>query len=108
MKQAKEHGYNEDLPEVLCYCKNCEEEVEPLLESKTFSNGTVHIGASCPHCYRFIKWLPQTEAKDVVLYFGKYKGKKLNEIPKEYLEWLLTTNIKSRLRLAIIELLTLL
>lgn len=37
--------------------------------------------------------------------FGKYKGVQINHIPTDYLEWLLTTNIKEGLRKSVIAVL---
>lgn len=39
----------------------------------------------------------QEEADDYVMTFGKYKGKKLTELPKEYLEWILGNSNDSRM-----------
>lgn len=31
--------------------------VLPILEPKTFKDGTNHISASCPKCNKFLKWI---------------------------------------------------
>ena len=45
------------------------------------------------------------EADNYVLSFGKHKGKKLNEVPKEYIEWMLGNSTDERM-IKIIELAT--
>lgn len=45
------------------------------------------------------------EADNYVLPFGKHKGKKLNEVPKEYIEWMLGNSTDERM-IKIIELAT--
>lgn len=47
----------------------------------------------------------QEEADNYTLTFGKHKGKKLTELPKEYLEWMLGNSNDSRL-IKLIELAT--
>ena len=47
----------------------------------------------------------QEEADNYELTFGKHKGKKLNELPKDYLEWLMG-NTKDERMLKLIELAT--
>ena len=47
----------------------------------------------------------QEEADNYTLTFGKHKGKKLNELPKEYIEWMLGNSNDSRL-IKLIELAT--
>jgi uncharacterized protein (DUF3820 family) len=45
------------------------------------------------------------EADNYVIDFGKHKGKKLNEVPKEYLEWMLGNANNERIK-KLIELAT--
>ena len=52
-----------------------------------------------------IKEVTKEEADNYTLSFGKHKGKKLNELPKEYINWLLDTSKDERL-LKMIELTT--
>jgi uncharacterized protein (DUF3820 family) len=47
----------------------------------------------------------QEEADNYTMTFGKHKGKKLNELPKEYIEWMLGNSNDSRL-IKLIELAT--
>ena len=35
--------------------------VEPALGWSIFSNGTTHLGAYCPACEQWIKWVAQTD-----------------------------------------------
>ena len=81
-------------------CKYCQEEVEAVIEKKIFSNGTKHLSASCPVCKKWIKYLPQEKNNDM-LYFGKYKGKRMSEVvltDPDYLQWLCEETKKERTR----------
>jgi hypothetical protein len=53
-----------------------------------FKNGITHIKVECVDCNRFIKWKPQN-IETFKLWFGKYKGKELREVPTDYLKWYL-------------------
>ena len=35
--------------------------VEPVLVWRYMAGGRAHLGAYCPRCDRWIKWLPQTD-----------------------------------------------
>lgn len=86
--------------EIKIPCNRCNKEIEPITEEKTFANGTKHIGATCPLCKRFIKWLPQEPNNDM-LYFGKYKGKRMSEVvifDPDYLHWLCEETDKAKIR----------
>ena len=52
-----------------------------------------------------IKEVTQEEADNYTLTFGKHKGKKLNELPKDYIEWMLGNSKDERL-IKMIELAT--
>ena len=52
-----------------------------------------------------IKEVTQEEADNYKLTFGKHKGKKLNELPKDYIEWMLG-NSKDERMIKMIELAT--
>ena len=52
-----------------------------------------------------IKEVTQEEADNYTLTFGKHKGKKINELPKDYIQWMLDNSKDERL-LKIIELTT--
>jgi uncharacterized protein (DUF3820 family) len=63
--------------------------------SRVYSNGVthhefyvMHYGAAGSECKvgSFEKLVD--DLGDVVLYFGKHKGKKLSEVPKDYLKWM--------------------
>lgn len=47
-----------------------------------------HIKAICNKCDSYIQFLPQGMNGESLMYFGKYKGFKLNAIPPDYLVWL--------------------
>lgn len=42
-------------------CWSCYHASEPDLSWQVFSNGTVHLRASCVSCGRYIQYVPQTE-----------------------------------------------
>lgn len=70
------------------YCKNCHNEKEYTTRKQTFSNGSVHIRATCKECGTFIKYMPQSEFKTYIP-FGKYKGMHTYQVSDvEYLQWL--------------------
>jgi len=50
-----------------------------------FKNGITQIGVYDKND-KWIKWKAQDEPK---IYFGIHKGKYLDELPNEYVEWLL-------------------
>ena len=52
-----------------------------------------------------IKEVTQEEADNYILTFGKHKGKKLNELPKDYIEWMLGNSKDGRI-IKMIELAT--
>lgn len=50
-----------------------------------------HVGLYCIGCGKWWKWeaqpITRERAAAFVLPFGKHKGKKLAEVPRDYLEW---------------------
>ena len=52
-----------------------------------------------------IKEVSEEEAYNYTLSFGKHKGKKINELPKEYIDWLIDNSKDERL-LKMIEIVT--
>lgn len=65
-------------------CNHCDREVEPITEKVG-----VHLKASCPICKKYIKFISQ--GLPPMLYFGKYKGKTIQEVASldvSYLKWL--------------------
>jgi Putative quorum-sensing-regulated virulence factor len=84
-------------------CKKCNGEFFRCF-TKIFSNGTKHLEARCADCDTHLHYLPQREPLndfvhigDVEAPFGKHKGMKLKDIPKDYLKWM-ADNTKSRWR----------
>lgn len=78
----------------MIYCKACKEEVEPFTSEQVFGNGVMHIRADCPICGGYLKYLPQyLTDEETTIPFGKHKGTKLSELPKEYLKFLIENNI---------------
>lgn len=47
-----------------------------------------HIKAICNGCNQYIQFLPQGFTDDSIMFYGKYKGKRLGSIPWPYLVWL--------------------
>lgn len=75
-------------------CNRCKKDIEPTVEEKTFSNGVLHLSASCPDCKRWIKYLPQeTKLSEVIMPFGKHKNERIIDIDSDYLYWLLENDI---------------
>lgn len=71
-------------------CKSCGSVFEEYKTTeKIFKNGTKHLEARCPDCGKWIKYLPQ--GKDTTMWYGKYKGEKIEDIiikDPEYIMWL--------------------
>lgn len=64
------------------------EHVEKFQMPQVFKNGTVHIREECKSCKKFIRYVPQkVDTENYILYFGQHRGKKLKDIPRSYLEW---------------------
>ena len=60
-------------------CKKC------YCESHYTKENKVHTGLYCSNCDSWITWIPKYVG-DYVLWFGKFKDKKLNEISRIELE----------------------
>ena len=60
--------------------------VELIEYPVVFKNGITHIRVECLECKKFIKWKEQP-VQNSKLWFGKHKGKKISEVPTDYLEW---------------------
>ena len=82
-------------------CPKCKRENEPTTKEVIFKNGTKHIEARCSLCGAYIKYLSHTTPEKTLLYFGKYKGKTLEEVATEdpdYLHWLYGETAKKNLK----------
>lgn len=71
------------------------------IKQVTFVNETKHVGAYCDSCGKNLQWLQNPEkqkeegliqAGEIVVNFGKHKGIKLKDMPKEYASWVLSTS----------------
>lgn len=71
-----------------------------------FKNNTKHIEQRCLDCGRHVKYLPQPiellpeEIPDHVIVWGKHKGKRLCEIPPDYLGWMVREKVGRDSRIA--------
>ncbi len=56
--------------------------------------------ASCAYCGTYIKFLPSLDSSgDFIMPFGKHKGEKLDQIPRDYLHWILINlRLQSRMK----------
>lgn len=70
--------------------------IETISYPVVFKNGITHYKLECLDCGRFIKWKPQNSS-EFKLWFGKYKDKRLKEIPHDYLKWLKENNSNKKL-----------
>jgi len=71
------------------YCGSCKQQQPFEIQEKIFKNGMKHIQANCMVCGRFLKYIKQEKPiEEMVMFYGKYKGTKLIDIPIEYLSWL--------------------
>jgi len=47
-----------------------------------------HLKAICNICNSYIKFLPRGFDDNTLMFFGKYSGVRLGDIPFDYLKWL--------------------
>ena len=72
-------------------CSHCNTLADPLTAYKTGP----HMRIDCPKCGKFITFLRQSDDPgDMIIYFGKNKGKRIAECDKIYLRWLMQQNIR--------------
>lgn len=75
------------------FCPSCNNEMDFVVEKQVFANGTEHLRGTCTTCHH-TKFLPQNKPADqVILPFGKHKGKRLIDVPADYLEWLIEKSV---------------
>ena len=70
-------------------------DIEGTIEEIPLKGGGSHLKCSCPGCGLYVKFLPHATGGNI-FYFGKYKGKTVEEVHKidpKYLTWLLTEKI---------------
>jgi len=70
--------------------------VELIEYPVVFKNGITHIRVECVECKKFIKWKPQP-VNLFKLWFGIYKGVPLQNVPYDYLNWLLNNHSNKKL-----------
>lgn len=66
-----------------------------FIREKQSSNQILHVGAYCSTCNQWLRWLPAERPEEdlshigeIEIPFGKYKGTKLKDLKKEYLQWM--------------------
>jgi uncharacterized protein (DUF3820 family) len=47
-----------------------------------------HTKAICDECGSYIQFLQQGFTGETIMFYGKYKGRRLDSIPPDYLVWL--------------------
>ena len=79
---------------------NCCENIIEKIEEQTFKNGTIHLRRTCTSCGKFLGYKQKDlDIETSKIWFGKYKGMLVKDLPEEYLRWLLTSfTIKENLR----------
>lgn len=71
---------------------NCKHE-HTIEREVMFKNNTKHIESRCVDCGKHVKYMPQPitlspeEIPEHVIVWGKHKGKRLCDIPIDYLGW---------------------
>jgi len=67
-------------------CDKCQKEVEPVQQQSG-----PHLGEYCPDCGKWFGWVTQDKPYDpnYVLTWGKHQGKKISELPTDYLIFML-------------------
>ena len=69
----------------------------------TFRNGTKHIQRSCAVCNAHYDYAPSVDDSHFRMPFGKYKGVFLSTVPRDYIDWLLTRDIRRNIRERIVR-----
>lgn len=84
-------------------CPFCEKEMTP----DTVDDGSeTMLRQNCPRCSRCVGHTPKPkQAAEMMLTFGKHKGKRIGAVPEKYLQWLVENadGMNRDLRVAIIE-----
>ena len=83
------------MEKIIKNCKKCNHH-EFYFDEKIFSNGTKHIAQHCRQCNTFQKYVPQNNPIEV-MYLGKYKGQKINDIDKSYCTYFYNGLISGRI-----------
>jgi uncharacterized protein (DUF3820 family) len=88
------------------HCLRCDQHLSytTVIKDKIpIATGGFHLKISCPDCLQYIKFVSHESPK---MHFGKYRGLELSEIAcrdRDYLEWLITQEIKPKLHANIIK-----
>jgi len=48
---------------MILHCYSCDKDIEVKERLNKTSNGMIQIRGSCPHCDRWIKWIPYADSK---------------------------------------------
>jgi uncharacterized protein (DUF3820 family)/uncharacterized protein YbaR (Trm112 family) len=81
------------IDDELLYCNDCGQRQPFVVKEKEFRNKTIHHEAYCMVCDKWLKLVPQNKPiEEIIMPFGKYKGTKLVEIPKDYFEFIIQNN----------------
>jgi len=84
-------------------CRRCGS-IDLITKPRVFSNGTTHLETRCDRGH-FIEFSWQGKPLEVMP-FGKHKGRRIRDLPRDYLRWLLTRADISRSLRRAIEILT--
>ncbi len=72
-------------------CSRCNTIADP---ATAYKSGP-HMRIDCPACGEYISFLRKSDDPgELVIYFGKFRGKKISECPKIYITWLSQQNIR--------------
>lgn len=78
-------------------CKNC----GSINDYHTEISGP-HLKAVCNGCDKYIQFLAQGFTPETIMFYGKYKGRALKNIPHQYFVWLYeNTKVAGSLRIYI-------
>jgi hypothetical protein len=76
--------------------KLTEKHIGHEVSTKRAKPSSPHYGYyHCETCNKFVTWIPKevyygeklTQRNNDIMWFGKYQGKPLSELPRKYLEW---------------------
>jgi uncharacterized protein (DUF3820 family) len=66
-------------------CPYCDKDSDEIITD----DGRLYLRANCSNCGRMLRAIPRKKNPAMeVLTFGKYKGRKIAEVPLPYLRWL--------------------
>lgn len=73
-------------------------ETQTIDIQQIFKDGTKHIRQNCKKCFHFIGFKESVSDDDFVMPMGAHRGKKMTDLPKEYLQWMMGSTLGNNLK----------